>query len=163
MENPSMITTNPLTRAAQPGIQTIKETFVVRDSDRRPVTELLPALHLFHPNILIIGSDAETESALAQIRPSLLTPLDLWSPTEMPHLPASGFRSLIVRDIECLTTSQQQRLATLLNRSADDFQIVSIAGLPLFPLVRQGLFLEELYYRLNVVLLESSRNGSYGW
>lgn len=159
-----MATTNPLARPASSGIQIVKEKFAdVSDSNRRPVAELHASLHLFHPNILLIGSGIETERALRQIRPTLLAPVDSWSPTELPHLPASGFRSLIVREIECLTARQQASLVALLSQSAADVQIVSIARLPLFPLVCQGLFLEELYYQLNVVLLESSRDGSFGW
>ena len=159
-----MATTNPLSRPASSGIQIVKEEFVdVSDSNRRPVAELHAALHLFHPNILISGSGVESERALRQIRPTLLAPVDSWSPTELPHLPASGFRSLIVREIECLTARQQASLAALLSQPTVDVQIVSIARLPLFPLVCQGLFLEDLYYQLNVVLLESSRDGSFGW
>jgi hypothetical protein len=162
-----MITPDPRTRSPHSGIQPVQEKIetivAVCAGERRPVAELLAAFHSFHPNILLIGSAIETESALAQIHPSLLTPLDSWSPTDLSYLPHSGFRSLIVRDVECLTAKQQTSLAALLSRSDVDVQIVSIARLPLFPLVCQGLFLEDLYYRLNVVLLESSRDGSFGW
>ena len=142
----------------------VKEQFIdVRDGDRRPVTELLAALRIFHPNILIIGSGIDVEPVLAQIRPTLLTRSASWSPAETPDPPTGGYGSLVVRGIERLTTSQQKSLAMLLNQSAGDLQVVSIAGLPIFPLVRQGVFLEDLYYRLNVVLLEPGRDGSYGW
>jgi DNA-binding NtrC family response regulator len=60
---------------------------------------------------------------------------------------------LIIRHVECLTAGQQITLAAWLRRSAD-VQIISVAGMPVFPLVREGTFLEELYYLLNVVLLE---------
>jgi len=124
---------------------------------------LLSSLHRFHPNILLVESGVEAERTLAEIRPMLRVPLMEWSPREMPHLPAIAFRSLIVRDAECLTATQQRSLAALLSRSLGRVQVVSIAGVRLFPLVCQGLFLEDLYYRLNVVLLEPSYDRIDGW
>jgi DNA-binding NtrC family response regulator len=69
--------------------------------------------------------------------------------------PAPVFRTLIVRHVECLTARQQVSFAAWLRRSTDT-QIISIAGMPVFPLVQEGRFLDELYYFLNVVLLESA-------
>jgi len=125
--------------------------------------EPLSSLHRFHPNILLVDSGVQVERALAEIRPMLRIPLTEWSPRAMPHLPAIAFRSLIVRDAECLTPTQQRSLAALLSRSLGRVQVVSIAGVRLFPLVCQGLFLEDLYYRLNVVLLEPSHDRINGW
>ena len=125
--------------------------------------EPLSSLHRFHPNILLVDSGVQVERALAEIRPMLRIPLTEWSPRAMPHLPAIAFRSLIVRDAECLTVTQQRSLAALLSRSLGRVQVVSIAGVRLFPLVCQGLFLEDLYYRLNVVLLEPSHDRINGW
>jgi transcriptional regulator of acetoin/glycerol metabolism len=63
-----------------------------------------------------------------------------------------------VREADVLTATQQASLARLLRRSAGELQIVSIARVPLFPLVAQGLFLDEVYYRLNAMVLEPSRD-----
>ena len=129
----------------------------------RPVMELLSPLDRFHPNILIVDSGPEGERALAKIRPILREPLVEWRPREMPDHPAIAFRSLIVRDAECLTATQQQSLAALLSRSLGEVQVVSIASVRLYPLVCRGLFLEDLYYRLNVVLLEPNHDRMNGW
>src|SRR5262252_5225756 len=128
-----------------------------------PPMALLSSLHRFHPNILVVDSGVKFERALAEIRPILRLPLVEWSPRKMPHLPAIAFRSLIVRDAECLTATQQRSLFALLSRSLGRVQVVSIANVGLFPLVAQGLFLEDLYYRLNVVLLEPSHDQIDGW
>jgi hypothetical protein len=156
-----MIVTNPLIRRAQPGLHTFGEVSV--DRERHPVTELLGALHLFHPNILLVDCGEDTEQAFTDIRPTLLIPLAVWWPLETPHFPAIECGSLIVHEIECLTVPQQLSLASLISRPRGTLQIVSIARLPLYPLVHQGLFLEDLYYRLNVVLLEAGHDKSYGW
>jgi hypothetical protein len=140
----------PLIAPAQPGAG-------------NPVSELLATLHRRHPNILIIGGAAETERALEYIYPTLRAPVASWTPLENPYLPAPAFRTLIVRDVDGLTAAQQARLVRLVRRSAGEVQIVSIARVPFFPLVTRGLFLDELYYRLNVVVLEPSGDWMSGW
>jgi hypothetical protein len=128
-----------------------------------PVSELLAALHRLHPNVLIIGGGGETERALEYIYPTLRAPVALWTPLETQYLPAPAFRTLIVRDVDGLTATQQASLARLVRRSAGEVQIVSTARVSFFPLVIQGLFLDELYYRLNVVVLEPGHDGMSGW
>lgn len=156
-----MITTSPWVRSTQPAIETPRA-----DGDGgagKSVTDLLAALHRLHPNILIVGAGIDTDRVLAHIRPTLRTPVASWSPTDTPHLPTPAFQTLIVRDVDSLTGTQQASLTALLGRSAGELQIVAIARRPLFPLVTQGLFLDELYYRLNAVLLEGDRPTEYGW
>ena len=156
--------TQPFIKLAAPRGQRPADGVIHRET--RPAMELLSPLRRFHPNILIVdsGVEVERERALAEIRPILRLPLTEWWPREMPDLPAIAFRSLIVRDAECLNATQQRSLAALLRRAAlGQVQIVSIASVPLYPLVCQGLFLEELYYRLNVVLLEPNHGQTAGW
>ena len=115
-----------------------------------------------HPNLLIVGSDPA--AALVHIRPILRAPVVSWSPRETPHLPLLSCRTFIVRDLECLTSAQQEMLSALVTESAPDIQVVSMTRRPLFPFVRDGLFLEALYYRLNVVLIEwNTETGQYTW
>ena len=159
-----MITPTKPIQPLPPGIETVRRSDVdAYDGVGSSVADILAVLRRIHPNVLIIGSGVEAERALEHIRPALQTPLTSWSPTDTPHLPAPVFRTLIVRDVDGLTATQQASLALLLRRSSGEIQIVSIARLPLFPLVTQGLFLDELYYRLNVVVLEPSRHGFSEW
>jgi hypothetical protein len=151
-----MITTGNVTPPAQAGIQRLRGVFDSYDGKR--VAEVLPALRELHPNTLLVGSGMHTQRAVDEIRPALRAPLASWSPTETAGLPAMAFRTLIVRDAECLTASQQANLAALLSQSAGDIQVVSMARRPLFPLVSRGMFRDDLYYRLNVVLLEFPGN-----
>jgi hypothetical protein len=123
---------------------------------QRSIRNLLTALHPVHPNLLIVGSDADAACALPEIRPILRVPVVSWSPRDTARLPAIWFRTLMVRDVDWLTTTQQGMLSTLVTKSVHTIQIVSMARRPVFPLVREGRFLEALYYRLNVVLLELS-------
>jgi len=159
-----MNTTSTLIRPPQPRIERVGDPGAdVPDHVDSSVADLLAVLHRLHPNILIVGSAVEAERVLEHIRPTLLTPMASWGTTATQHLPAPVFRTLIVRDVDGLAAAQQANLALLLRRSAVELQIVSIARQPLFPLVTQGLFLDELYYRLNVVVLEPGRHGLPEW
>jgi hypothetical protein len=146
-----MITTNPALLH-----QSIQEVSIGLHTDAGRVSESLSILQHGRPNLLLVGSAIQNERVLDQIRPVLRAPVVRWSPVERPKIPATAFRTLIVRHVECLTPSQQASFAAWLRRSAD-IQIVSFAGIPVFPLVKAGTFLEELYYRLNVVLVEFGR------
>jgi hypothetical protein len=118
------------------------------------MTTLLPVLRRFHPNILIVAGDVEAEWALEQIRPGLRPPIVVWSSTETPNFDAIEFGTLLVRQIDSLTTRQQRSLDALLSRAAGDVDVVAVASRHLFPLVTQGKFSDDLYYRLNTVLLD---------
>jgi hypothetical protein len=147
-----MTTTSPL---IDPAVQhqSVRHVSVDLHRDASRVSESLAILQNGHPNLLLIGSAIQSERVFDQIRPMLRTPVVRWSPVERPEIPGTAFRTLIVRQVECLTASQQISLSAWLRRSTD-LQIVSWARMPVFPLVKAGTFLEELYYRLNPVLLE---------
>ena len=147
-----MITTNPLIHPAVQH-QGIRKVSVDLHGAASRMSESLSILQHGHPNLLIIGSAIQNERALDQIRPMLRAPVVRWSPVERPQIPATVFRTLILQQVECLTARQQISLCAWLRRSAD-LQILSVAQMPVFPLVKAGRFLEELYYRLNVVLLD---------
>jgi hypothetical protein len=125
----------------------------------RPHTPPLEAsflniLERARPNVLVIGDAACTTDALEHMRPYLVMPLASWLPSESITLPATRFRTLVVQDVDQLVATQQADLLAQLDETAADVQLVSLARAPLFPAVVKGAFLEDLYYRLNVVVLD---------
>lgn len=152
----TMITTNPLGHQASPH-RTIPAISVEQyDSD---TSELLSVLRCGRPNLLIIGSAIQNERVLDQMQAMLRAPVARWSPLEQAAIPEAAFGTLVVRHVQCLTAGQQASFASWLRR-VHDLQIISFAGMPVFPLVTAGTFLEELYYRLNVFLLEPGRTAT---
>lgn len=103
------------------------------------------------PHVLVVGPRASIAPTLAQLRPHLRGPLSHWRPAvaSEPPLPATG--ALIIWDVERLDADQQRRLLTWMDGRGANVQIVSIAERPLFPLVWRKRFLDDLYYRLNMV------------
>jgi sigma-54 interacting transcriptional regulator len=104
-----------------------------------------------HPHVLVVGPQASAVPALAQLRPYLRSPLSHWRPAVAADPPQAPKGALIIWNVEALDLEQQQCLLAWMDERAADLQIVSIAESPLFPLVRRKMFLEDLYYRLNMV------------
>jgi hypothetical protein len=125
----------------------------VYEDECRRLADLLPILRLTHPNVLIVRSALGADRTFERMRPYLRTPIRCWAPLDMPHPPASD-GTLVIQGVEGLSAAQQERLLTSTVGAAFDAQIVSIAGEPLFPLVRRGAFMDRLYYQLNMVYLE---------
>jgi hypothetical protein len=149
-----MITTTATAVPGESGVRTLIGIFVKADiSESSRLAELLPTLRA-RPNVLIDGPARDADLTLEQMRPYLRTPLATWAPRDTPRLPTGTFRTLVIRDVDSLNASQQERVARFISRAAGRVQVVSIAGTRLFPLVTCGAFQEHLYYRLNTVLLE---------
>ena len=69
--------------------------------------------------------------------------------------PVSGEpATLLIRDVDALSSDEQTRLLQWLDASADRGPIVSTAAAPLLPLVEAGMFSEALFYRLNTIYID---------
>ena len=131
-------------------------TAVIRDRDDRGFVELVAMLRRVHPNVLVVGRAATTDRALALMYPYLQTPIVSWAPREAPDLPATFFRTLVIRDVDALDATQRGRLGARIGGTAGEIHIISTTVAPLFPLVERGAFLDRLYYQLNTVCLDLS-------
>ena len=70
------------------------------------------------------------------------------------RLPEQTHRTVLLGDIAQLTRQQQRDLYEWMERGHEETPIVSISSVPLWPLVESGAFMEDLYYRLNVVTVK---------
>ena len=89
--------------------------------------------------------------ALHQLLPHLRAPIVYRKPGEELTLPNEC--TVILRDVDTLCKAEQALLHDWLDRKPDSVQTVATTQSPLFPLVQEGLFESDLYYRLNVILL----------
>jgi len=101
--------------------------------------------------VLVVGPQASAVPALAQLRPHLRGPLSHWRPTVATEPPRVTTGALVIWNAETLDPGQQRHLLAWMAEHGANLQIVSIAERPLFPLVWRQTFLEDLYYRLNMV------------
>jgi hypothetical protein len=100
-------------------------------------------------NALLVGPAALTEEAIAREFPFLLLPAAVWSASEGRDVSAAP-DSVIVRNVQDLTSDQQDRLMAWIDRHPA-IQIISTATCELYPCVVAGRFRSALYYRLNTL------------
>ena len=111
-------------------------------------------------NLLLEGSPSEIEGRLAALKPHLREPVCEFKPADGACVPQPREGTLILLEVARLDAAQQ----TTLLRWFDEFdervpvRIVSTSSEPLFSLVGSGAFDCELYYRLNVVVIELPRS-----
>jgi DNA-binding NtrC family response regulator len=81
--------------------------------------------------------------------------------SDLPLPSPADATTIVIRDIATLSLSFQQAWLARLNAPhARHQQIITTSSIAVFPLVARGVFLEELYYRLNTVLLDVRKSGS---
>lgn len=111
-------------------------------------------LQRVHPNVLLAGTRVAVNLALDALQSSLQQPIVTWradGPLAVASLPSSG--TLVFPAVDGLSRENQQGLLSWLD-AMGKVQVVSTTRVPLFRLVERGVFLDTLYYRLNVVYLE---------
>jgi len=115
-------------------------------------------LEVMQPNVLIAGPVSGTNAALtALIVACFRPPIACWEPGQPLVLPpgqSSG--TLILREVAALSTAEQHQLLDWLEQSEGTMQVVATSSLPLLPLAEGGAFDTRLYYRLNVIYMESA-------
>ena len=111
-------------------------------------------------NVLLIG-ESETSAAFVEaIRRHLVDPLitvDCRDGLDLSSVPSGG--TVVLSDVAELTLADQQRLNSWLAAADHRPRVISTSRASLFPLVEAGMFVDSLYYRLNVVCLRANAGG----
>ena len=110
-----------------------------------------PWFREWHPHVLLVGDDANVSPALSRLRPQLRTPIWQWRPAVATDPPRITSGAMIIWGADALSLDQQRHLLAWMTGPGAHVQIVSIAEHHLFSLVSQQAFLDDLYYRLNMV------------
>ncbi len=124
--------------------------------DRFPVSSARlvderPLFRQWHPHVLLVGEHASVSPALARLRPQLRGPISQWRPAVATDLPRVTSGALIIWGVDALSAEQQRHLLAWMTGAGANVQIISISERQLFPRVWQKAFLDDLYYRLNMV------------
>ena len=109
-----------------------------------------------HPNVLIVANEQKQKAAVEALTPYLRQPVIVMNSGFESSLPLDG--SVIVPSIGDLTLREQVALFNWLEERGRDTQLVSLSAMQLFPLVSAGKFLEDLYYRINIVQFEAAES-----
>jgi len=102
-------------------------------------------------NTLMIGAPLPVTRALTVAWTSLRRPV-VWCDTPQLRLPTGPVGTFIVWRADELTPDDQLQLSRWLERS-ECTRVLARSSRALYPLVEQGVFAADLYYRLNTVLI----------
>lgn len=109
------------------------------------------------PNLLVVCSDVSIGDVLVELHTSCVRPFHVFPLPGRLDLPGNPSGTIFLNDVAALTLSQQIELFDWIGRHRPAVQIVSITRTHLPWLVRDGRFLEGLFYRLNTVRLHAER------
>lgn len=104
-------------------------------------------------NMLLVGPDARIDALITAFTGRPASALATWQPgvpSETDPVPDT----VLVRNVHLLDGAQQAQLHETIARWHGRARVVATAPAPVYPLVRRGVFLESLYYRLNMLCLE---------
>ena len=125
--------------------------------DRFPVSSARlvdeqPLFRQWHPHVLLVGDDATSARRWRGSTPSSSTNQQ-WRPAVATNPPRVTSGALIIWGVDALSTDQQHHLLAWMTGPGAKYKIISISERQLFPRVWQKAFLDDLYYRLNMVCL----------
>jgi hypothetical protein len=112
-------------------------------------------------NLWLSGPTHTTRAALATIGPWLSAPVvTLHAGASLDCVARSrSIGTLILADVAALGLDDQRRLLAWLDDVADDTRVISVTSAPILPLLSTGAFREALYYRLNTLYIDLTREG----
>src|SRR5262249_9004302 len=146
VKSPLEASMRDLTRSSdRPGIDDIGTASVAAAARQVRLTAL---------DVPVIGPVAQTEAAVSAIVVALGKPARFWAPDVPPPARADG-HAIVIRDITTLSPVLQKAwLAWLSTPQRRRPHIIATSSIAVFPLIGQGMFLADLYYRLNTILLD---------
>ena len=110
------------------------------------------------PNLLVNCSGGELYQVTSELMRWCAPPVVM---CEMPgwlDFPPDKEGTLLLTRIEEMSLDQQLALFDWMTTAHPDTQVVSVATTRIDPLVRDGRFLEALYYRLNILQVDAKRS-----
>ena len=114
-----------------------------------------------HPNVLVIGPSVVMDDALRALTGVCRHPVSVRLPTNFGLPAASDSGTLILRDVERISVSDQSKLMAWLGHANGRAQVVSTSARAVWQNVESGAFLRALYYRLNVVYVDLAGRGAH--
>jgi hypothetical protein len=106
-------------------------------------------------NVLVAGRQSVVRPVLDALLGSVQKPIACWFPGEPLMVPASDWGgTLLLNDVGALGLHDQIQLLEWLGRTMGRAQVISTTEMPLLPRVRAGVFIDTLYYRLNMIYMD---------
>ena len=101
-------------------------------------------------NALIEGDEDLTQALIRALTPCLRPPIRSWRRGPLTESSAT----LLVPGVGELSMESQNALFEWLCLGTEPRRVISTSSTPVYPLVARGQFRADLYYHLNIVLLQ---------
>ena len=108
-------------------------------------------------NAILCGNLVTVDRTLTSLRDHLQLPLHEWSFRGGSPLPSFHTGTLIVNDVAGTTLEEQHTFLAWLD-AHHAVRVITLSEIPLYDLVRNGVMLEHLYYRLNPIYCPLDRS-----
>jgi hypothetical protein len=108
-----------------------------------------------HPNILVVGPPDDAADLLPEVLSQCRQPVHEITGRHIAAMPDDG--TVVLHDVARLDVSAQRAIYRWLDLQGGRVQVISLAPMPIFPLVADGEFSEALFYRLNMVTMDAAR------
>ena len=105
-----------------------------------------------HPNLLIEGAESTVSDTVVGLKSVFYPRLCLW-PQTCASLTCGEPATLIVPEVDRLTTDALEQLCACLDCRLESLQVVATSSTRLCDRVNAGSFSSDLYFRLNHILL----------
>jgi hypothetical protein len=119
-----------------------------------PIEELL-CLASAQTNLLLEGLPSRVDAMLAALIPHVLPPLTTWDGAT--PLPTEHTGTVIAWQVDRLDGDQQRQLLRWIQNTDGTGRVIATTSGSLFGLVKRGMFVDTLYYRLNILRVDVSR------
>ena len=101
-------------------------------------------------NVILCGDSVTVDLTLTSLRDHLQLPLHMWSFRGGTPSPSIHAGTLIVTDVVGTSLEEQRGFLAWLDAHRA-VRVITLSKNPLYDLVRDGVLLEQLYYRLNPI------------
>jgi Sigma-54 interaction domain len=106
-------------------------------------------------NLLVRGEKSSATATVVALSADFPPPLVTWMAATDAALPALDHGTLVIHDVDCLELSVQRTLLSWLEDRASRVRVITTVTRDLFAMVTAGVFLDQLYYRLNTIVVDA--------
>jgi sigma-54-interacting transcriptional regulator len=106
-------------------------------------------------NLLVRGEKSVATATVVALSVDFPQPATTWAPEAGADLPALDRGTLVIQGIEELDPHSQRTLLAWLEDRPSRVRVITTTSRDLFAMVNSGVFLDELYYRLNTIVVDA--------
>jgi Sigma-54 interaction domain len=106
-------------------------------------------------NLLVRGEKSAATATVVALSADFPVPLVTWIAAAGAELPALDRGTLVIEDVDQLDLAAQRSLLTWLEAHATRVRVITVVTADLFAAVTAGGFIDQLYYRLNTIVVDA--------